>query len=47
MTLTESTLFGYTHNVVRRFMPGLLHEFSVANGWTDEQGYWVSGQLTK
>ncbi len=39
MSLKEATLFGYTHDEVRKFMPGLLHEFSAANGWTDEQGF--------
>ena len=39
MTLTESTLFGYTHDEVKKFMPGLVHEFSSSKGWTDEQGF--------
>ena len=39
MERSTATLFGYTHDEVRKFMPGLLHEFAAANGWTDEQGF--------
>ena len=35
----QATLFGYTHDEVLRFLPGLLHRFSEANGWTDAQGF--------
>ena len=35
----EATLFGYTHDEVKKFMPELLHAFSAAKGWTDEQGF--------
>ena len=39
MERSTATLFGYTHDEVKRFLPGLLHEFADANGWTDEQGF--------
>ena len=35
----QATLFGYTHEEVKRFLPGLLHRFAEANGWTDERGF--------
>ena len=35
----QATLFGYTHEEVKRFLPGLLHRFAEENGWTDEQGF--------
>ena len=34
----QATLFGYTHEEVRKFLPGLLHRFAEANGWTDGKG---------
>ena len=41
MTMVQSTatLFGYTHDEVKRLLPGLLHEFVAANGWSDERGF--------
>ena len=39
MEADEATLFGYTHDEVRRFVPGLLHAFSASRGWTDERGF--------
>ena len=38
MELGQATLFGYTPEEVARFLPGLLHRFAEANGWTDEKG---------
>ena len=38
MELGQATLFGYTPEEVTRFLPGLLHRFAKANGWTDERG---------
>ena len=38
MELGQATLFGYTPEEVMRFLPGLLHRFAKANGWTDERG---------
>ena len=38
MELGQATLFGYTPEEVTRFLPGLLHRFAEANGWTDERG---------
>ena len=38
MELGQATLFGYTPEEVTRFLPGLLHRFAEANGWTDEEG---------
>ena len=38
MELGQATLFGYTPEEVTRFLPGLLHRFAEANGWTDEKG---------
>ena len=35
----QATLFGYTHDEVRKFLPGLLHRFAETNGWTDERGF--------
>ena len=35
----QATLFGYTHDEVRKFLPGLLHRFAETNGWTDGQGF--------
>ena len=35
----QATLFGYTHEEVRKFLPGLLHRFAETNGWTDERGF--------
>ena len=35
----QATLFGYTHEEVARFLPGLLHRFAETNGWSDEQGF--------
>ena len=39
MERSTATLFGYTHDEVKRFLPSLLHEFAAANGWTDERGF--------
>ena len=35
----QATLFGYTHDEVKKFLPGLLHRFAETNGWTDEKGF--------
>ena len=50
MERSTATLFGYTHDEVKNLLPGLLHEFAAANGWTDEQGFselirWYDGYL--
>ena len=39
MELGQATLFGYTPDEVKRFLPGLLHRFAETNGWTDERGF--------
>ena len=39
MNARAATLFGYTHEEVRRFFPGRIHALAEANGMTDDEAF--------